>query len=245
MKKIVRRVQTEEDRIYLQSIRKEDLLFPREERELLKQYQTNPLQNREALEKLMRANEHLVRAIATSYASDRHSLADLMKEGRLGLEMAIKRFNRAQGFRFSFFAAAWIRKTITQAISKNIHPELLNVLIPSGVQWTISLDEGDVRHLLEGNKFTRYQMAGGENIAEALSCFKPEKFHRHKECKLIVAIRLKKPYYPAIHELQQLTRLIRENIPTNDIRWGIGFDQTLPENVAITIAAAYKTPPSN
>lgn len=122
----------------------------------------------------------------------------------------------------------------------SIHPKLLQVLIPDGVHWKIGLDENDVKYLLEGNKFTRYQIAGGENIADAISFFKPEKFRKDKECKVLTVMRLKKPYEPTITEVNEIHRFISDNIQSDDFRWGFGIDENLTDNVAITIAASYK-----
>lgn len=122
----------------------------------------------------------------------------------------------------------------------SVQTELFQALVPDGVRWMIKLDENDVQHLLEGNKFTRYQIAGGENIADAISFFKPEKFRKDKGCKVLVVMRIKKLYEPTITEVQEIYRFISDNIQPVDFHWGFGIDENLTENVSITIAASYK-----
>jgi RNA polymerase primary sigma factor len=66
------------------------------------------------------ANLRLVFAVARRY---RHNgfigFADLVQEGNVGLMLAVDRFDPRRGFRFSTYAAWWIKHAITRALSKH------------------------------------------------------------------------------------------------------------------------------
>lgn len=61
-------------------------------------------------------NLRLVVRLAARNANARMALADRVQEGNLGLLMAINRFDPERGFRFSTYAASWIRFAITRAL---------------------------------------------------------------------------------------------------------------------------------
>lgn len=62
------------------------------------------------------ANLRLVVKVAQRYGRTRMSLADRVQEGNIGLMKAIDRFDPSMGFRFSTYAAWWIRHAITRAL---------------------------------------------------------------------------------------------------------------------------------
>jgi RNA polymerase primary sigma factor len=66
------------------------------------------------------ANLRLVFTVARRY---RHNgfigFSDLVQEGNLGLMLAVDRFDPRRGFRFSTYAAWWIKHAITRALSKH------------------------------------------------------------------------------------------------------------------------------
>jgi RNA polymerase primary sigma factor len=65
-----------------------------------------------------RANLRLVVTLANRYRrSGRLALVDLIQEGNVGLLAAIDRFDPARGFRFSTYAAFWIRHALGRALS--------------------------------------------------------------------------------------------------------------------------------
>ena len=63
----------------------------------------------ERVRQLVSANWGLVVKEATKYANKGASLPDLIHEGSIGLLAAAKRFDSSLGYRFSTYAAKWIR----------------------------------------------------------------------------------------------------------------------------------------
>lgn len=67
---------------------------------------------------MIRANLRLVINIAKRYMHLGIPFLDLIEEGNLGLMKAVERFDYRKGFRFSTYAAWWIRQGITRSISE-------------------------------------------------------------------------------------------------------------------------------
>lgn len=67
---------------------------------------------------MIRANLRLVINIAKRYMHLGIPFLDLIEEGNLGLMKAVDKFNPGKGFRFSTYAAWWIKQGITRSISE-------------------------------------------------------------------------------------------------------------------------------
>jgi len=67
--------------------------------------------------KLATANLRLVVSMARRYDRGMMPLSDLIQEGNLGLMRAVERFDYRRGFRFSTYAAWWIRHGFNRALS--------------------------------------------------------------------------------------------------------------------------------
>lgn len=65
---------------------------------------------------MIRANLRLVINIAKRYFHLGVPFLDLIEEGNLGLMKAVDKFNPGKGYRFSTYAAWWIRQSITRSI---------------------------------------------------------------------------------------------------------------------------------
>jgi RNA polymerase primary sigma factor len=70
-----------------------------------------------AKRRFVAANLRLVIALARRYDGGLMPMADLIQEGNLGLMRAVERFDHRRGFRFSTYAAWWIRHALNRALS--------------------------------------------------------------------------------------------------------------------------------
>ena len=100
---------------YLQEIGKEELITVEEEVELAQRIRKG---DRNALEKLTRANLRFVVSVAKQYQNQGLTLPDLINEGNLGLIRAGEKFDETRGFKFISYAVWWIRQSILQAIAE-------------------------------------------------------------------------------------------------------------------------------
>jgi len=98
---------------YLKEIRHIPLLKAKEEIELSKKIKKG---DKEARQKMINSNLRLVINIAKKYMNFGIPLMDLIEEGNIGLMRAVDKFNPEKGFRFSTYAAWWIKQSITRAI---------------------------------------------------------------------------------------------------------------------------------
>ncbi|HAN19276.1 MAG: RNA polymerase subunit sigma [Bacteroidetes bacterium GWC2_33_15] len=100
---------------YLQEIGKESLITVEEEVELAQRIKKG---DREALERLTKANLRFVVSVAKQYQNQGLTLPDLINEGNIGLIKAAEKFDETRGFKFISYAVWWIRQSILQAIAE-------------------------------------------------------------------------------------------------------------------------------
>jgi len=100
---------------YLHEIGKVELITPEEEVALARRIKEG---DRQALEKLTKANLRFVVSVAKQYQNQGLSLSDLINEGNLGLIKAAERFDETRGFKFISYAVWWIRQSIMQALAE-------------------------------------------------------------------------------------------------------------------------------
>ncbi len=98
---------------YLKDVRPIALLTPEEEIDLARKAQKG---DREARNKMIRANLRLVISIAKRYVNLGVPLSDLIEEGNIGLMKSVDKFDPEKGFRFSTYAAWWIKQGVSRAI---------------------------------------------------------------------------------------------------------------------------------
>ncbi len=101
---------------YLQDINREKRISVDEEAELAHRIRRG---DKEALEKLVRANLRFVVSVAKQYQGQGMTLIDLINEGNVGLITAAQKFDETRGFKFISYAVWWIRQSILQALAEN------------------------------------------------------------------------------------------------------------------------------
>ena len=101
-------------KLYIKDIRHIPLLTAEEELKIAKRIKRGDAQARR---KMIRSNLRLVINIAKQYSNFGVPLLDLIEEGNLGLMKAVSKFNPKLGYRFSTYAAWWIKQHVTRALA--------------------------------------------------------------------------------------------------------------------------------
>lgn len=101
-------------KLYLKDIKSIPLLTAQEELTLARKVKKGDLKARR---QMIQSNLRLVISIAKRYGNLGVPLADLIEEGNLGLMRAVQKFNPARGYRFSTYAAWWIKQFVLRAIA--------------------------------------------------------------------------------------------------------------------------------
>ncbi|MEI8011157.1 MAG: RNA polymerase sigma factor RpoD/SigA [Candidatus Omnitrophota bacterium] len=100
-------------RAYLKDVRPIALLTAEEEVELSRAVQRG---DKNARDKMICANLRLVISIAKRYVNLGIPLSDLIEEGNIGLMRSVEKFDPDKGYRFSTYAAWWIKQGISRSI---------------------------------------------------------------------------------------------------------------------------------
>ena len=98
---------------YLNHLNQHELMTAQEELELGRQVQQGCFQARS---EFIERNLKLVISIAGRYRGRGLDVADLVEEGNLGLMRAVDKYDPEMGYRFSTYAAWWIRQAVERAL---------------------------------------------------------------------------------------------------------------------------------
>lgn len=101
-------------RLYIREVERIPLLTADEEIQLAKKIKKG---DPRARKKMIQSNLRLVINIAKRYSRLGVPMMDLIEEGNMGLMKAVKKFNPSKGYRFSTYAAWWVRQYVTRAIA--------------------------------------------------------------------------------------------------------------------------------
>jgi len=101
-------------KLYLKAIKDIPLLTPEQEKSLARKIKRG---DAKARRKMIQSNLRLVINIGKRYSKLGVPMMDLIEEGNLGLIKAVKKYNPNKGYRFSTYAAWWIKQYITRAIA--------------------------------------------------------------------------------------------------------------------------------
>lgn len=101
-------------KMYFNEIAQINLLTQTEEKEL---FEKIALGDEMAKQHVIEANLRLVASVAKRYNNKYVPLNDLIQEGNIGLIKAVEKFDVTRGYKFSTYAAWWIRQGITRAIA--------------------------------------------------------------------------------------------------------------------------------
>lgn len=101
-------------KLYFKDIERTPLLSHEEELKLARRIKKG---DSRARKKMVQANLRLVVNIAKRYSYTGVPMLDLIEEGNIGLMKATKRYDPKKGYRFSTYAAWWIKQYIMRAIA--------------------------------------------------------------------------------------------------------------------------------
>lgn len=101
-------------KLYLKDIRDLPLLSKEEEKEIAQKVKKG---SKKARQKMIKSNLRLVINIAKKYSYLGVPMLDLIEEGNLGLMKAVTKYDPDKGYRFSTYAAWWIKQYITRAVA--------------------------------------------------------------------------------------------------------------------------------
>ena len=101
-------------KLYIKDIKHIPLLTPEEEKKATRRVKRGDARARRLM---IRSNLRLVINIAKQYSRFGVPLMDLIEEGNLGLMKAVSKFNPRLGYRFSTYAAWWIKQHVTRALA--------------------------------------------------------------------------------------------------------------------------------
>lgn len=147
---------------YLLDIRQHALLTHEQEIEYSKKSQQGDEKSRHLM---ITGNLRLVVKIAKRYIHSSLSLLDLIEEGNFGLMHAITKFDPDKGFRFSTYAAWWIKQSIERAIMNQGRTVRLPVHVAKKLNFILDLQKNLTKELNHSPNTTELAQVMNEDIA--------------------------------------------------------------------------------
>ncbi len=106
----------EDMKLYLKEVARKSVLTRQEELDLFRRLEQG---DTSARQEIVEANLRFVIKIALQFSGRGVPLPDLIQEGNIGLLEVVEKFDYRKGFRFSTYAAFWIRQAIQMAVRKH------------------------------------------------------------------------------------------------------------------------------
>jgi len=110
------KIYEDEIKSYIQEAAQSPVLTREEEIDLFKRLESG---EQSAFDEVVKHNLRFVIKIALMYTGHGLPLADLIQEGNIGLLEVIPKYDHRRGYRFSTYAAFWIRQAIQIALRRN------------------------------------------------------------------------------------------------------------------------------
>ena len=123
---------------YLAEIRRIPRLTPEQERRLARRVFAG---DRHARRKMIEANLPLVVSMVKPYRHRGLPFSDLIQEGNIGLMRAVEKFDYRKGFRFSTYAAWWIKQAVARALINQARPVRLPIHISERIHRYYAVEE--------------------------------------------------------------------------------------------------------
>ncbi|NLV72236.1 MAG: sigma-70 family RNA polymerase sigma factor [Actinobacteria bacterium] len=130
--------------LYLHQVGTIPLLSRDEEVQLAQRVE---LGDKRAKDCLIQSNLRLVISIAKNYYTQDMELLDLIQEGNTGLIRAVEKYDYRKGFRFSTYAAWWIKQAITRGIANQDRSIRIPVHMINKINKLIRTERGLVQEM--------------------------------------------------------------------------------------------------
>ncbi len=149
-------------KLYLQEIKKSQLLTAEDERELAGLIAEG---DAAARERMIESNLRLVVKIAKRYMDRGLPFLDLIEEGNMGLIKAVEKFKVSKGCRFSTYATWWIRQSIERSIVNQSRTIRLPVHVADDINKLVKISRELVQRLKRDPEVDEIAAAMGTDVS--------------------------------------------------------------------------------